>query len=684
MKNNNILLKVISIIFILVSCQKDDDSRLTEGILGKVVLSQQEAFVNAPTTVLVHVTIQPGVELATDTISLKWILNGKEQYLGTLYDNGNLDNYDEIKGDHVFSGEVTFVTNEVGEMDVIIVGEIKDENNDLISVQSTAAKFTVHEELNADDVKKVFDVKEQVEIVLNQHLQGNVGNAETAVQATLEWIKNHEHVETATMDGTTSIAIKYKSGLQGGVIVSLSDANGTLLTRGGFALDNNERAKTRTVPLTQQTTGTLEESFTHYLGKTSDEIGPNHIGNRNVFIYAPFEQEFAPNNERLDIIDILDHECGEFDVVSYTNQNATVEALKNMTSYGTIVLATHGSQGKAFATGEPVDTNAVVYKNSYKLLVKANKLEIWSNMVIGTTGKAEKKGKIYAVNANYISGLSGTFPNSLILNNSCESTKNSDLQNAFINKGAKTYLGYDKVVSSPFCKTIAKDVFETLVEDAKKTKDISNINQADPNLVSAVFQLKGATELAYPLNLLNGDFEDQLHGWTRAGDGRVVSRLGNLQAIQGNHMGIISSGLGFTTETGGIFQTFIVPSDKTSLQVKWNFLSEEFLEFINSGYQDRLEIVIKNEEGTEAILLSKNIDQLASDFGATENIPGSLVEVSPAIIFDQGDVYMTGTQESSFDITPYQGKCITLTIRCTDIGDSIYDTAILLDEIEIK
>ena len=47
-------------------------------------------------------------------------------------------------------------------------------------------------------------------------------------------------------------------------------------------------------------------------------------------------------------------------------------------------------------------------------------------------------------------------------------------------------------------------------------------------------------------------------------------------------MGIISTGLGFTTTTGKIFQSFRVENNQSTLTVKWNFLSEEFLEYINS------------------------------------------------------------------------------------------------------
>jgi hypothetical protein len=44
---------------------------------------------------------------------------------------------------------------------------------------------------------------------------------------------------------------------------------------------------------------------------------------------------------------------------------------------------------------------------------------------------------------------------------------------------------------------------------------------------------------------------------------------------------------------------------------------------------------------------------------------------------------MTDWQTITFDVSAYQGKRITLILAAGDVGDSIYDTAIILDEISI-
>ena len=97
-------------------------------------------------------------------------------------------------------------------------------------------------------------------------------------------------------------------------------------------------------------------------------------------------------------------------------------------------------------------------------------------------------------------------------------------------------------------------------------------------------------------------------------------------------------------------------------------------------------IKIKTQSGSEVTLLSRSIDGIASQFGAVKEPPnpGNLIGVSPEIVFDRGDVYMTGWQTSTFDVSAYRGMIITLSLEAGDVGDSIFDTAILLDEISVQ
>ena len=260
---------------------------------------------------------------------------------------------------------------------------------------------------------------------------------------------------------------------------------------------------------------------------------------------------------------------------------------------------------------------------------------------------------------------------------------NNDLENAFRNKGAKTYYGYSKVVNSRFCVMIADTVSKRYARGLNSGQAF--MNATDPLTPFAEFQIKGANDMSFSLNFINGDFETgTLEGYTKDGDGRVITRLNVVNPTQGSNMGIISTGLGFTTSSGSISQCVQISPTQTTLTLKWNFLSEEFLEFIGSQFQDFFEVSVTNSAGVKTVLFRKTIDQIAADFGATLLDPGSLIKVSPGIVFDRGDVYMTNWQNLSINVSDFQGQIITISFDAGDVGDSIYDTAILLDEISVQ
>ena len=78
------------------------------------------------------------------------------------------------------------------------------------------------------------------------------------------------------------------------------------------------------------------------------------------------------------------------------------------------------------------------------------------------------------------------------------------------------------------------------------------------------------------------------------------------------------------------------------------------------------------------------MDSITAEFGASWSNGGNLIYVSPDIVFDIGDVWMTGWQNFKYDITPFTSKTVTLKFEAVDEGDEIFDTAILLDNIRLE
>lgn len=659
-----------------------------DSLVGTLASFPNQLLTNTPDTVLFRFTANPGVTFIDSLVKLIRVddNNNEVQIIGNMYDNGNLAIGDEIARDNIYSGKFVFSQSTPTTLFLKTKGKVSISSTKF----SQVLNMIVYTNQISTAMAQLLQTQQNAQTQLQTLLGGNPGNIENAANQLKTWLEGQSTVESVEKGGSTSMIIKYTSGLTGGLVFSLLNGSGQISTRGGTEIsDTTKRRSGRQIPIEQQTVGTnfLENQDSRMQHQPEQSlIDPNAIGNRNVLIYAPYENAFAPFNERTNIVNRLNSStCKGFSITSLTNQQANIASLYSITNYGYVVLATHGSLGKFFATGEILDTNLNIYKTSYKALLQAGKLAVWRNMTISTLGGVNVVANIYAAASSFIADLPSSFPNTVVLNNSCESTMNANLSNAFLGKGAKTYYGYTKVVNSQFCVTIADSITKRIAVDGKTTGQ-AFFPAIDPQAPNAVFEIKvGNNGLKYPTTLINNDFElGTIDGWTKAGDGRVISRLGFLAPTQGNFMGIISTGLGYTDASGSISQCLNITNTQSTLSLKWNFLSEEFLEYIGSIYQDYFEIKLITQNGASVILYRKTVDQIAADFGATTQNPGQLIAVSPAIVFDQGGVYMTNWQNLSMNVVPYRGQTVTIVLSTGDVGDSIFDSVVLLDEVSVQ
>jgi len=540
---------------------------------------------------------------------------------------------------------------------------------------------------------------EAVKDILGVH--DNAGDIlKSAAQAdpeiTLEGLMNMLHDEIADVEevkNTTSddnvFNIEYESGLESFIVLLDED------TRGPSA----SREAASEIPLSEQTRGDNVGALTAgqplALNPVSEDEEIEYIESRSVFIWAPFAAEFEPHNETAAVTEIFNNADLGFDVTALSNQDADVASLRGMTNYGFVLLITHGTQGRWLGTGEVVREAEA---DKYELEQTAGQIAVWQNMDI-LEGDVITQLPVYAVSDRWISdNLSGTFPNSVILNNSCESTRSDNLWEAFHGKGAGAYFGYSRIVTSRFCVEQAVELVEGMAGNFMTTGE-AYTERTDPysSFFNAVWQFRGKDNLKFASGLLNGSFERGLTAWTTDGDGRSIYALGFVEPTHGNRMGIISTGLGYTIRHGEIKQTFQVPEDATTLSFDWNYLSEEFLQWIGSGFDDPFEVSLITSDDVNYQIMYVSVNSIADDFGAVRAFPGevnyydpdgpggNLVPVSPAIVFDQGDVWMTDWQyNKTYDVSALQGEIVTLKFYATDAVDTIYHTAVLLDNIKVE
>ncbi|MGE5352937.1 MAG: choice-of-anchor L domain-containing protein [Acidobacteriota bacterium] len=642
---------------------------------------------NSTTQVRVTIGIMPNQKLIDSTVKLFRVDSQNKiiSEVAQLYDDGSLSHGDDIKGDRVFSALVYHNEIQTGMARLRVAAKIQQTPSP-VTDYSGVGLLKVYAPVQEDKLNEVKTTQESAVTILNQNIANKDINQ--AITKAVEWLKAQPQVQSAEKIGST-VLIEYKSGLLGGLLIDEQDANGYSIYKGGETnadsvkpLVKHSIAKPRSeaphIPVSLQTVGKYKRPAIILKGDTT------LILNKKVLLYAPFDDAFPTSFATNALAKLKDSKLGLKNAY-FANQSATVVVLQNLTDYGLVIIDSHGLAGQYILTGEIASAEKA---QKYQDLLAPPKPQLaqFTNVVIKTTFYIfETKATVYGVNHNFIKGLLGKFPNSIIFNGSCQSTTTPFLEVEFNNKGAKTYLGFNKSVSVSFCDKVGTDFVKKLTVDEKKTGEAFTAGQTDPTDNTCVYQLKGNPEMHYTSGLINGDFEyGEPVAWDVTGDGRVINQLGSLTPPGEQYMGIISTGLGFALNRGTITQTFRIKPGQSTLSLKWNFLSEEFLEYIGSQYQDFFTITLIRENGTKIELLKYTIDQLAAKYGATKESPGSLIAVSPEIVFDRGGVYMTGWQDFSVDVSAYRDETLTIELSAGDVGDSVYDTAILLDNIEVK
>lgn len=180
----------------------------------------------------------------------------------------------------------------------------------------------------------------------------------------------------------------------------------------------------------------------------------------------------------------------------------------------------------------------------------------------------------------------------------------------------------------------------------------------------------------------NGDFENtsELAYWRYAGDAKVLNNLGEFKPQQGEFMAFISTGIGSSEvdylssqEGSTLSQTFLVPDNANTLSFTYNVLSEEPMEYVGSAFDDKFFAELYDSSG-------KMINQVAF-----EAVNTSKWLTTSGIDFDGGDntTFHTGWKTVKGDISQYAGKTLTIKFTVFDVGDSAYDTGVLVDDVKI-
>lgn len=197
------------------------------------------------------------------------------------------------------------------------------------------------------------------------------------------------------------------------------------------------------------------------------------------------------------------------------------------------------------------------------------------------------------------------------------------------------------------------------------------------------------TPMVSPINtrdgIRNSGFErGDITSWTNTGATTASQQLGPtstgviITPTEGQWMADINTGSGSVGSVGSsLSQSFKVPAGAKTLRLDFNFVSEEFPEFVGSIFDDAFRAVITTPNGE-------------STFAQVRVNASGGFQLIGDCFFPGGDSTcgQTGWREGSVDLSSFSGTnqtiTVTLLFSAVDAGDNIYDTHVLIDNIRFS
>jgi hypothetical protein len=596
-------------------------------------------------------------------------------FLGPMADNGNLDNGDEIMSDGNYTGIMNnmFVVAPQTIYIKALATAFSAESGLTHLAWSPTLEVPVEYPPTLGLVETALANQDSVETLWDHYLSIDMEPA-AAKDSLLAWLDRRDHIldNYLSPDGATLWTV-YFNGFEAGVMLAQAGDPATY----GASRPHRDPAETAHLMSVGVPAG-RSAATGGALGDRNPEI-PDEVDSNLALVYSPFHDwvESLPGQDDPAVAVAAafeDAHCPSFGVTALHNGTADLQALKELYRYGAISIFTHGVQlaggQTAMLTGEVVDYPRCV-ANAWDLFTfnPAACIVRWNGV------------SHFAVKPEFFGKYTQHYPNSVVQITACYSAVNNMLPLAFTGQGAGFFTGFDGSVSVGFAAESSVAFWSNLLEAGDRSGPAhDNVSpQVDPGHEGAAFTAQGNPDLFFGTDLQNGGFElGSLAAWDKSGDGRVISRLDDQLPVSGNAMGIISTGLGYTDSTGEITQAVCVPAGAAWLRFNYNFFSEEFIEWCGSGYQDYFRVSIIDEGDNETELFYIQIDQMCDDV-----IPAN-IQFDQGPLGDDNGVYLTGWRNLDLGINPWAGQTVTLRFAAGDIGDSIFDSAILIDAIRIE
>lgn len=320
------------------------------------------------------------------------------------------------------------------------------------------------------------------------------------------------------------------------------------------------------------------------------------------------------------------------------------------------------------------------------------------------TGDGVRSVDCYYINPRFFSDHIGNISNSFVSLLVCYSygtgsTYNTYLAKAFCDKGANTVTCYANSVNTLHANQQLSIYLASLIAGGtslssyRLAKDKWGYQHEDMLGVVSTYILysnDGIVPEEYPdgslpTKIVNGNFENNDKKtpkyWTLNGDVRVVTKLGKTKASN-KFMAFISTGVGSTSGTSlgdvggqqGSVMSQKVECHNNGLSFWYDVFSEEPMEYVGSSFDDKFIVQITD--------LSNNQKYTYN----LESINKSTWVAVSKVNFDGGDstTFHTEKEQTTLQIPDEViGKNIEISFIVCDVGDSAYDTAVVIDNVEL-
>lgn len=305
-------------------------------------------------------------------------------------------------------------------------------------------------------------------------------------------------------------------------------------------------------------------------------------------------------------------------------------------------------------------------------------------------------GTTYWIHPSFFSYYyeNGSLDGSFIFGNSCslmghDDEINESFANAFLGASAEGFVGYCNNVASTYSRNVMRSYFEALMTGVTSAEalDMAVLKHGEHCVYGAYPVLRGdPNAILIGEDIKNGNFEGYAQksistplSWKYTGDVRVLQKLGSISPY-GSRMAFLSTGIGSKEESyisgtqGSSMSQIVRVGSYSTLSFNYDVVSEEPDEWVGSIYNDKFEIQIL--DANDNILSSEIIEAVNTSTWYPVN----------DINFDGGDdtAYHTGWATKTIDISDFQNQIIQIRFLVYDVGDSIYDTAAVLDNIKLS